>query len=154
MRKEKNDWLLENGKKTVNWKKLSPTSPYYFFIPREEKGRENYERFQNVTDIFTVNVTGIVTARDHFVIDSYKEPLRTRMMMFKNKDLPDEIVKQGLRLKENYMWRVSEARKDLMATNDWEKYFTKILYRPFDIRHIYFHDSVVWRTRKEVMRHK
>jgi REP element-mobilizing transposase RayT len=49
------------------------------------------------------------------------------------------------------MWRVSKARKQLMAVDKWEEYFTKILYRPFDIRHIYFHDSVVWRTRKEIM---
>jgi len=27
------------------------------------------------------------------------------------------------------------------------------LYRPFDIRFIFYHDSVVWRTRKEVMQH-
>ncbi len=74
-------------------------------------------------------------------------------MTFRNKDLPDEIVKEGLKLRENYMWRVSKAREDLIATDSWEEYFTKILYRPFDIRHIYFHDSVVWRTRKEVMRH-
>jgi len=153
LREKKNDWLLKNNISTTTWNELIPTSPYYFFVPREEKERKNYEEFWRITNIFPVNVTGIVTARDHFVIDFAKEPLKTRMMMFRNKDLPDEIVKEGLKLKENYMWRVSGARKDLMATNDWERYFTKILYRPFDIRHIYFHDSVVWRTRKEVMRH-
>jgi len=153
LREKKNGWLLENDIKTTNWKKLSLTSPYYFFIPREEKGRENYERYWKITDIFPVNVTGIVTARDHFVIDFDKEPLKARVMTFRNKDLPDEIVKEGLKLKENYMWRVSKAREDLIAADNWEEYFTKILYRPFDIRHIYFHDSVVWRTRKEVMRH-
>jgi predicted helicase len=153
LREKKNGWLLENDIKTTNWKKLSLTSPYYFFIPREEKGRENYERYWKITDIFPVNVTGIVTARDHFVIDFDKEPLKARVMTFRNKDLPDEIVKEGLKLKENYMWRVSKAREDLIAADNWKEYFTKILYRPFDIRHIYFHDSVVWRTRKEVMRH-
>ena len=153
LREKKNGWLLENDIKTTNWKKLIPTSPYYFFVPREEKGRENYERYWKISDIFLVNVTGIVTARDHFVIDFDKEPLKARVMTFRNKDLPDEIVKEGLKLRENYMWRVSKAREDLIATDSWEEYFTKILYRPFDIRHIYFHDSVVWRTRKEVMRH-
>src|SRR3989304_8936251 len=73
--------------------------------------------------------------------------------MFRNRNLPDDIVKQGLQLKENYMWRISKARKGLMAVNNWEDYFSKILYRPFDVRHIYFHDSVVWRTRHDVMRH-
>jgi predicted helicase len=54
---------------------------------------------------------------------------------------------------ENYAWRVSDARKELQKEKDLEKYFTKILYRPFDVRNIFYHDSVVWRTRKEVMRH-
>ncbi len=44
LREKKNGWLLENDIKTTNWKKLIPTSPYYFFVPREEKGRENYEK--------------------------------------------------------------------------------------------------------------
>lgn len=51
------------------------------------------------------------------------------------------------------MWRIDNARKELNKEKDIEQYFTKILYRPFDTRHIFFHDSVVWRTRKEVMRH-
>ncbi len=51
------------------------------------------------------------------------------------------------------MWRIKKARNDLSKVQDWKDNFTKTLYRPFDIRKIYFHDSVVWRTRKEVMRH-
>ena len=153
LRDEKYDWLVKNEMKTTEWKKIVPSSPYYFLVPREEKGREIYEKYWKLTDIFPVNVTGIVTARDKFVIDFGKEPLKSRVMTFRNKDLPDEIIKEGLKLKENYQWRVSKARKELMSVDNWEKYFTKILYRPFDIRHIYYHDSVVWRTRKEVMRH-
>ena len=106
-----------------------------------------------VTDIFHVNVTGIVTARDKFVIDFDRRALESRIMTFRNKKLPDDIVQKGLGLKENYQWRVSKAREQLIKVENWEDYFTKILYRPFDARHIYFHDSVVWRTRKEVMRH-
>jgi len=34
-----------------------------------------------------------------------------------------------------------------------EKLILPILYRPFDIRFIFYHDSVVWRARKEVMQH-
>jgi len=153
LREVKYEWLLNNDIKKTDYTKLHPTSPYYFFIPRDEKGRKDYEKYQKITDIFPVNVTGIVTARDHFVIDFDKSALKARIMTFMNKDLSDNIVKNGLKLKENYMWRISKARKELTAIPNWENYFTKILYRPFDIRDIYFHDSVVWRTRKNVMQH-
>lgn len=69
------------------------------------------------------------------------------------KNLSDDYVQEFLNLKENYMWRVSKARRDLMNVKNWEQHFTKILYRPFDIRHIFYHPSVVWRTRRNVMRH-
>jgi predicted helicase len=153
LREHKNKWLEGNNIKTTQFQKVSPNSPYYFFVPRKERNREIYETYWKTTDIFPVNITGIVTARDHFVIDFDKTSLKSRIMTFRNKSLPDEVVKDGLELKENYMWRVSKARKELIAVHNWEFYFTNILFRPFDIRHIYFHDSVVWRTRKEVMRH-
>jgi len=82
LREKKYDWLLKNGIKTTKWKQLNPTSPYYFFVPREEKGREIYEKYWKITEIFPVNVTGIVTARDGFVIDFDREVLKRRITMF------------------------------------------------------------------------
>jgi hypothetical protein len=162
LREEKYNWLSKNNIKITNWKKLNPTSPYYFFIPREEKGREIYEKYWKITDIFPVNSTGIVTARDKFVIDFDKQSLKTNINIFIDKKNTDDYIKEFLkgilsRKKvegvENYAWRVSVARQDLYKVENLENYFIKILYRPFDIREIFFHDSVVWRTRKEVMRH-
>ena len=73
-------------------------------------------------------------------------------MSFRNKKLDDQTVKELLGLSENYAWRVSQARKELMEVDRWETYFSSILYRPFNTRHIYFHKSVVWRPRFDVMR--
>jgi predicted helicase len=153
LRDDKYKWLLRNAITTTEWEELKPNSPFYFFVPMEETGREDYEKYWKVTDIFPVNCTGIVTARDKFVIDFDSEALRRRIEMFRDLSLSDDFVRQSFNLKENYMWRIKKARNDLSKVQDWEDNFTKILYRPFDIREIYFHDSVVWRTRKEVMRH-
>ena len=67
--------------------------------------------------------------------------------------MDDLTVKEKLSLSENYAWRVSQARKELMTVKELDSYFTHVLYRPFDIRSIFFHPSVVWRTRPQVMRH-
>ncbi|MHC1577577.1 MAG: type ISP restriction/modification enzyme, partial [Candidatus Methanospirareceae archaeon] len=152
-REEKYRWLWENELETTEWEELKSSSPFYFFVPRQEAGREEYERFWKVTDIFPVNCTGVVTARDRFVIDFERAALKRRIERFRDLSVSDESVRREFELKENYMWRVKKARSELSKVQNWEDYFTKILYRPFDIREIYFHDSVVWRTRRKVMRH-
>ncbi|MCK4389053.1 MAG: N-6 DNA methylase [Desulfobacterales bacterium] len=160
--KYKYDRLWDENIETTNWEKLRSASPYYFFVPREEKGREIYHKYWKITDIFPVNVTGIVTARDKFVIDRNRQSLEVRIRTFIDEKNTDDYIKEYLRSilgrknvkdVENYAWRVSKSRQELRKVENLKDCFTKILYRPFDIREIFFHDSVVWRTRKEVMRH-
>ena len=153
LREKKYQTLFETDINDTVWMELAPTSPFYFFNPYEQKLRPEYEQGWKVTDIFPVNSTGIVTARDHFVIDFEPAPIKQRIEMFLDKNLGDAEVKEKLSLSENYAWRVSEARKQLMAVKDRESLFSRILYRPFDVRSIYYHSSVVWRTRSNVMRH-
>lgn len=153
LREKKYDFLLSNDIKTTQLKKLEPNSPYYFFSLRDEKGREIYESFMKVTEIFKENVTGIVTARDNFVIDFNKETLRRRIAMFRNLSIPDETVKQTFKLKDTRGWKISKARQELSIETNWDKYFTEILYRPFDKRFIYYSQKMVDWPRPEVMRH-
>jgi predicted helicase len=162
LRGKKNDWLSDTEIETTKWQQIKSTSPYYFFIPRKEKGRKIYEKYWKITDIFPVNVTGIVTARDEFVIDHNKQSLEAKIRTFINEKFSDDYIKDFLRIilgrkkvedVENYAWRVSQARQELRKEKNLEDYFMKILYRPFDVREIFFHKSVVWRTRKDVIHH-
>lgn len=153
LREEKYEWLLKNDYKSTKWIKLNPKSPNYYFVPKEEKGRKGYEEFNKITDIFPVNSTGVLTARDNFVIDFNKQSLEARIRMFRESKDDDEFIKNSLGLHENYSWRVSVARQELKKVENWEDCFKKISYRPFDERWIYYHPAVVWRTRENVMQH-
>jgi len=153
LRDAKYNTLSETDVSTTEWAELEPNSPFYFFVPRLEDFRSEYEQGWKVTDIFPVNCTGIVTARDSFVIDFEPSAIQQRIKTFLDKTLDDLTVKERLSLSENYAWRVSQARKELMATKEPDSYFAQILYRPFDVRWIYYHPSVVWRTRRQVMHH-
>ena len=50
-------------------------------------------------------------------------------------------------------WNISKARESLRAEQDIEKYIQPILHFPFDERFIFYHDDLVARTRKDLMRH-
>ena len=152
-RPEKYERLLDCDVATVSWKELSPSTPYYFFVPRSEKHRREYERFWKVKDAFPMNTSGIVTARDQFVVDLDRAELNRRIELFCDPDESDESIRSRLGLSENYAWRVGHARRDLIAERHRDRHFARVLYRPFDVRHIYYHPSVVWRPRDAVMRH-
>jgi len=152
LRDKKLEWLSKNDITTTRWKRLSPKPEFYLFIPRDEKLMGKYENYLKITDIFPVNSVGIVTARDEFVIDFDKEKLKRDINLFCDEKMTDEIVAKTFHFENKMAW-LKQARKELMEDKDWKESITQILYRPFDIRWILYHDSVIERSRKDVMRH-
>jgi len=155
LRDKKSKWLESHNVANTKWQELSPSDPHFFLVPRDERGREIYEGFISVKRIFPVNSTGILTGRDKFVIDFSKQSLEVRMRVFRGTSESDEFVKTTYRLKDkpSYKWFVSSSRQELRELENWERNFTKILYRPFDERWIYYHPAVVFWPRLEVMQH-
>src|SRR5205823_3803881 len=62
-------WLAENDIKSTRWIVLDPQMPYYLFKPQNTVSKSEYESGWKITDILSVNSTGVKTHRDHFVVD-------------------------------------------------------------------------------------
>ena len=153
LREEKYEWLDQNEFNEKNYFEIKPASPWYFFVPRNTSHIQQYLEWKKINEIFPVNVTGIVTARDKFVIGFDKDEIKNRILQFRNLSLSDEIIKQAYNLKDTRGWKISSARKRLSEDSNWDSYYQKILYRPFDTRTIYYTDKMVDWGRPEVMRH-
>lgn len=145
--------LSETDISTTEWTKLQLNSPFYFFVPRNEEFRPEYEKGWKITDIFPVNSVGFVTARDSFAIDFDKGALRERIIEFRDTSLSNSEVKDKFKLKDTSSWNLDHGRQALRADKEWEVKFTKCLYRPFDFRHIYFSGDLLERPLMKVMRH-
>jgi predicted helicase len=162
-REAKYEWLYTNEVRSTKWKSLNPNSPYYFFVPRDDTLRVEYEAWPQVNNIFTQNVTGILTARDNFVIDFEDKPLLDRVYDLRNgalgdSDLRDKYFpKQGSTKKypagDSRGWKLPKARQALRNDPDWQKRVATILYRPFDARRIYYAPCMVDWPRLEMMPH-
>lgn len=153
LRDHKYDFLQRNDFRSIKQTKLTPFSPFYFFLPKEDKHRGAWQDRPSLTQIFPTNVTGIVTARDGFITDFDKNALYNRILQFRNLSADDEIIKHTYHLKDTRGWKLPSARKTLAKDDNWRGYFTKWLYRPFDVRWIYYTPSMVDWGRPEVMRH-
>lgn len=155
-RVRKNSWLQNHSYLTTKWVELEQTPPYFMFKPLDLSGVEDYFKWPKINELMTENVSGILTARDRFVVDFDSEALLNRIKTFLDFSLGDEIVKKRLNLSENYAWRVEIARRELheaTKTKHLKDFVKRILYRSFDERFIFWHPSVVWRPRLEVLSH-
>lgn len=152
-REVKYDWLNGHDQKKTRWQTLEPKTPFYFFVPRNEDAAEQYQTFVPVGDVFPVSVTGIVTARDGFVLDFDKSGLLRRIGQFRDLSLTDEFVRHAHKLKDTRGWKLGARRKDMAKLEDWRDYVVPCLYRPFDTRPLYYHPYMVDWGRPEVMRH-
>jgi predicted helicase len=152
VRQAKYDWLDRREVGNTRWSEIVPAAPLYLFTPRSRRA-SRYDTFPSLPAIFPVNSVGIVTARDHFVIDLDLAALKRRIATFRNKGLSDELVAKMLQLKDNRDWKLADKRRAIQTDEKWDEKFTNILYRPFDIRHIFYHREAIDFGREEVMRH-
>ena len=153
-REEKYDWLESHTLETAGYQPITPEPPFYFFTPRQTQNLQAYQSWPSVTEIFPVHSVGIVTARDGFAIAFDKTELQNRILQFQNtQGLPDEVLAQAYNLRDKPGWSLAAARKKVQADVNAQGKIHPILYRPFDVRYIFYHEAVIERPRPEVMRH-
>jgi predicted helicase len=160
-RNSKYEFLKSNSLKSVDFAAVNYNNPFYFFVPKNQDGRQDYESGFRVDELFPSNVTGIVTARDSVVIDIDKNTLLKRMEKFTDEYFTDREIrswlfpnkKDGKYLAGNSRgWKLELARKQI-ASNEHKLFIKKIDYRPFDIRNIYYSSDMVDWGRENLMRH-
>jgi len=155
LREEKYDWLDKNDFLKENYIKIEPQTPYYFLVKRNTEKIKEYLNWTKITDIFPVNGVGMTTARDKFVINFEKRTVENRIRLFKNSKYDDEDLHKFFQINKKKGWDIRKAWNMLQHISDSElkNFIYSVTYRPFDNRYIFWHDSVVWRTVKRVMRH-
>jgi len=137
LRKGKYEWLTANDIKTTDWTELSPNSPYYFFVKRDESKRKEYEAGYKINDIMVENNVGIVTSQDKLTIR--ETPVDIWQIINDFAFLPTEQARTKYSLgKDVQSWKVNLAQADLNSSPLSKNKITPILYRPFDTRYTYY----------------
>jgi len=152
LRQSKYNTLFDTDLACTEWRELTPEPPFHLFVPQRAELRPEYERGWKVTEAMPVNSVGIVTSRDGFVFDLDEANLQARIAAFLNPAHSDETVGRRY-LSDRDKLDVGQARKQIRGERDLSTSFARCLYRPFDMRHLLYHDAVIERPRREVMRH-
>jgi predicted helicase len=67
-RKTKYDWLDTHDAERTQWRKITPHSGAYLYVPRDERTLQQYESNLRINEVFPANVIGLFTARDSLTI--------------------------------------------------------------------------------------
>ena len=151
LREKKYEYLSKKDVKSTKWERLKPFDPYYFFVRKDFSHQASYDKFWSIQEICIQSSSGVKTHRDHFVIGFTKDEIKQRMMIFTG-ELSDDLVRQGLNLKDTRDWKLKEAR-DKLKQMDWGKSIISYSYRPFDDRYICYRPEVLERERYGLMQH-
>jgi hypothetical protein len=144
----------------TSWQELKPLSPFFLFIPHDITHSSEYQQGHKITDIFTRNSVGIITARDKLTIKTSKEAVFETVNDFAF--LPPDEAREKYQLgKDTRDWRIEHAQRDLKRSGLIKDHFVPlskvcpIHYRPYDIRYTYYtgrSKGFHCMPRKEVMR--
>lgn len=106
-------------------------APYYFFVPKREEGKEEYQEGVSIADLFVNKSLGAVSSNDTLNISFTREEQENKI-----KDLI-QLDEETWRMRYNRRrdsrdWTYQTAKTD--AKQNQDKLY-QISYRPFDVRY-------------------
>ena len=132
-RENKYNNLLSHSIGSQIWSRLECSPPYFFFVPKNFEGKDEYASGIKLNTLFKLVSTGIESQRDNITIHFSDTELTG--VVNDLIDLDSENFKSKYNIKDGRDWKVATAKKDIinqdLTPND-------IYFRPFDIRSTYF----------------
>lgn len=133
-RQEKYAFLAKNTLSDIPFVALPNKAPMYFMVPKDFSGNDKYNKGFQVSQLFSINTSGINTHRDSFTIHDTALDVSKTVNDFLS--LSDEEARTKFNLgKDTRDWKVEYARNDLKNN---EGKIIEVAYRPFDIKHTFY----------------
>jgi len=149
MREAKYDLMWRLDLVSAQWGEFIPKEPDFFFVQRESSFEKEYKTNLSIRDIFVVWQNGLKTDRDGLFFDFDREELNNRMNIFFTKDC-DENFKVKYRIVPSSSYNIESRRE---GTQFNEANIRLCLYRPFDMRWLYYDPRLTSRPAARVMNH-
>jgi len=139
----------------LEFSKLTLDSKMFYFIPKDNRGREEYDAGVGIAELFSLArsrpAPGVVTTQDSFAISWSKEEAANKVdRLLGTKD--EHEARTLFRLCTTNQWNYEKAKRELIDDN-WRSNIYPIDYRPFDIRWTVYDSNVAVHRREAIMQH-
>lgn len=135
-REEKYNFLSNTPFSEVKYQEVKPVAPMYFFVPKNFKLMEEYEKGVKIDDIFCKTNVSVVTAKDRILVDFCKSHLLNKVATSYG-EASEKFIQE-------YAYRPFDKR--------YVYYDTKIIERPREIlmRNFIGHDNIALLTCRQL----
>ena len=127
---------------------LTGTDGYSHLAPRARLGYplvprrvgDGYLDWPRLTDLFPFSSPGVISARADLVVDIDESRLRERIRKYFDADIPFEALAEvsARAVETTRRFAARDVRQELVARGVEPGAFVRYLYRPFDLRHLYW----------------
>lgn len=144
-------WLLDNSISTTDWHQLEPRSPFYLMVPQDTTHLDEYEAGWRITDAMPIHSNGLITSRDKFVFGFRVDEVADRISDFISSPL--EVSRSRYGLRDVREMTLDESKRLVSAMTDPIAAIRPCLYRPFDVRMLFYDRALVRWPTPQVMKH-
>lgn len=123
---------------------IAPAPPHYRLDPVDTLLVEEWGRGACLASIFPLHSAGVLTARDALVIGFTAEEVAEKIDGFRSFQGSDEEACRRYGVARTKRFDPARARRALAAIPDLSEHIVPVTYRPFDVRYLFYHPSVVW----------
>jgi predicted helicase len=156
LRKTKYQVLLDTDVSNTAWKELTDVDresclgSFRFFTPKAFDNIDEYCEGWSVKNIFRTFQNAIKTDRDDLFYDFDKTTLQKRMKTFYSEEGLSPTFRDQYRVQDSSSYALLSRR---LSTSFDSTNIRQTLYRPFDIRYLYYAPGLTSRPAWEVMQH-
>jgi predicted helicase len=153
LRQAKYSYLASNDLTTTGWQRLQPMPPYYSLAPQDYRLSSEFDTAWSISDVLPLSFSGIKTHRDQFAVAFQQDTLGQRIEALRDTNLSDDALRDRFGLRDTGTWQLARARETIRSDDVAESALVRCLYRPFDVRWLWYDDAIVGRARREGMLH-
>jgi hypothetical protein len=136
-RLEKYEICAASGYAALATERVEPESPFYFFSPHTTGVVSGWSEYESLEDIFTVQSTGMLTARDRLNVAFEDDELLRRLRIFSSLD--PELARKDFQLgPDKRDWKIILAQEDILKSKLNRSFLRRVAYRPFDERVVFY----------------
>ena len=149
-RADKYECLQAEDIATIQWRELSAEPNHYFFEPKDFSFQKEYNSSTSIDAAFSISQNGLKTDRDSLFFDFDRNILEQRIQTFYSAAGVEPPFNEEYNISDSSSYDLLSRRKKTTYSAD---YIQQCLYRPFDLRWLYYSPGLTSRPAWDVMQH-
>ena len=148
-REVKYPFLLQNNISNIKWELLENKKLYFYFVPKNFESENKYKTGFKIDNLFQINNSGVSIYRDSLFLDDNKNKLSDRINILLSNNHETDF-KETYNVKDSSGYPLLKRISNKVYS---DKHIIDYHYRPFDIRKIYFDNTIISRPAKQITEH-